>query len=63
MNRHLSPEVETIFMTPTEDNQFVSGTLVREIAMMGGDFSRFVAPVVETWIRRKLAERAQAVRS
>jgi len=40
---------------PTEGQMFVSGTLVREIAMMGGDVSRFVAPPVLAWIQRKLA--------
>ncbi len=58
MNRHLMPEAETIFMTPTEGQMFVSGTLVREIAMLGGSVSQFVPPSVEAWIRRKLAEKA-----
>jgi len=53
MNRQLMPEVETIFMTPTDKFQFVSGTLVREIAMLGGDVSKFVAPSV----LRRLQER------
>ncbi|MCL4184213.1 MAG: pantetheine-phosphate adenylyltransferase [Burkholderiaceae bacterium] len=56
MNRHLMPEVETIFMTPTEQYQFISGTLVREIALMGGDVSKFVAPSVQQWLRRKLVQ-------
>lgn len=56
MNRHLMPEIETIFMTPTDQYQFVSGTLVREIAMLGGDVSKFVSPNVEEWIKRKLAQ-------
>ncbi|RPH58716.1 MAG: pantetheine-phosphate adenylyltransferase [Burkholderiales bacterium] len=56
MNRHLMPEVETIFMTPTEQYQFVSGTLVREIALLGGDVSQFVAPSVQSWLRNKLAQ-------
>ena len=46
MNRHLMPDVETVFMTPTDQYQFISGTLVREIALMGGDVSKFVAPSV-----------------
>lgn len=54
MNRHLMPEIETIFMTPTDQYQFISGTLVREIAILGGDVSKFVAPNVEEWMRRKL---------
>ena len=43
MNRQLMPEVETVFLTPGDDYQFVSGTFVREIAMLGGDVSRFVS--------------------
>ena len=53
MNRQLMPEVETIFMTPSDQFQFVSGTFVREIAMLGGDVSKFVAPSV----LRRLQER------
>ncbi|MCO5106935.1 MAG: pantetheine-phosphate adenylyltransferase [Burkholderiaceae bacterium] len=56
MNRHLMPEVETIFMTPTDQYQFISGTLVREIALLGGDVSKFVAPSVQQWLRRKLVQ-------
>ena len=43
MNRQLMPDVETVFMTPGDDYQFVSGTFVREIAMLGGDVSKFVS--------------------
>ncbi|WP_374437449.1 pantetheine-phosphate adenylyltransferase [Inhella sp.] len=46
MNRQLMPEVETVFLTPGDDYQFVSGTFVREIAMLGGDVSKFVSPGV-----------------
>ena len=53
MNRQLMPEVETIFMTPSDQYQFVSGTFVREIAVLGGDVSKFVAPSV----LRRLQER------
>lgn len=56
MNRHLMPDVETIFLTPTDKYQFISGTLVREIALLGGDVSQFVAPSVQRWLDRKLAE-------
>jgi pantetheine-phosphate adenylyltransferase len=55
MNRQMMADCETLFMVPTEGQMFVSGTLVREIAMMGGDVSRFVAPPVLAWIQRKLA--------
>jgi pantetheine-phosphate adenylyltransferase len=53
MNRQLMPEVETLFMTPSDQYQFVSGTFVREIASLGGDVSKFVAPSV----LRRLKER------
>ncbi|MBH9551341.1 pantetheine-phosphate adenylyltransferase [Inhella gelatinilytica] len=46
MNRQLMPEVETVFLTPGDDYQFVSGTFVREIAMLGGDVRKFVGPGV-----------------
>ena len=46
MNRQLMPEVETVFLTPSDQYQFVSGTFVREIATLGGDVSKFVSPLV-----------------
>lgn len=46
MNRSLSEEIETIFLTPNK-YAFVSSSLVREIASMGGDVSKFVSPVVQ----------------
>lgn len=54
MNRHLYPEVETIFLTPAEQYMFISASLVREIATLGGDIGKFVSPSVETAIRTKL---------
>jgi len=53
MNRHLLPEVETLFMTPSDQYQFISGTIVREIAILGGDVSKFVFPSVEHWLHTK----------
>jgi pantetheine-phosphate adenylyltransferase len=53
MNRQLMPEVETLFLTPSDQYQFVSGTFVREIATLGGDVSKFVAP----FVLRRLQER------
>ncbi|BBU68523.1 phosphopantetheine adenylyltransferase [Fluviibacter phosphoraccumulans] len=44
MNRRLYPEVETVFLTPGERHMFVSATMVREIARLGGDVSSFVSP-------------------
>jgi len=53
MNRHLCPEMETIFLTPSEQHMFISATLVREIAMLGGDVSKFVDPRVGARLMRK----------
>jgi pantetheine-phosphate adenylyltransferase len=47
MNRHLTDEVETAFLTPTEKYTYISASLVREIASMGGDISEFVSPRVK----------------
>ena len=46
MNRHLIPEVETLFLTPAEQYGFISSSLVREISRLGGDISGFVPPAV-----------------
>lgn len=46
MNRHLTDEVETAFLTPTETYTYISSSLVREIASMGGNISEFVSPEV-----------------
>ncbi len=46
MNRNLFPELETLFLTPSEHYLFISATLVREIALLGGDVSKFVHPTV-----------------
>jgi pantetheine-phosphate adenylyltransferase len=46
MNRDLNPEMETVFLTPGEQHMFISATLVREIATLGGDVSKFVHPLV-----------------
>lgn len=46
MNRHLDAAVETIFLTPTDEYTFVSSTLVREVAALGGDVNKFVHPEV-----------------
>ncbi|HQT19969.1 pantetheine-phosphate adenylyltransferase [Polynucleobacter sp. es-EL-1] len=59
MNRYLLPDVETLFLTPSDQYQFISGTFVREIAIMGGDVSKFVFPSVEKWLLKKVAETNQ----
>lgn len=46
MNRKLAPDVESLFLTPSEKYSFISSTLVREIAALGGDISDFVHPIV-----------------
>jgi pantetheine-phosphate adenylyltransferase len=57
MNRNLYPEMETVFLTPSEQHMFISATLVREIALLGGDVSKFVDPRVEAKLRRKVGAR------
>ncbi|MDE2305710.1 MAG: pantetheine-phosphate adenylyltransferase [Gammaproteobacteria bacterium] len=52
MSRHLSADVESVFMTPQEQYTFISSTLVREIAVLGGNVSEFVHPIVETELKR-----------
>lgn len=58
MNRKLMPEAETIFMTPSEQYQYVSSTYVREIATLGGEVASFVAPLVYERLCARVAERA-----
>ncbi|MBK8015514.1 MAG: pantetheine-phosphate adenylyltransferase [Betaproteobacteria bacterium] len=53
MNRILYPDVETLFLTPAEQYQFISATMVREIATMGGDVSPFVNPLLLDRLRAK----------
>ena len=47
MNRHLEPDVETVFLCPEAEYTFISSTLVREVSALGGDVSRFVHPAVQ----------------
>ena len=53
MNRNLYPEMETIFLTSSEQHMFISATLVREIAVLGGDVSEFVHPLVAKRLKQK----------
>lgn len=55
MNRALAPDVETVILTPDSRYQFISSTLVREIATLKGDVAQFVAPVVHAHLMDKLA--------
>lgn len=54
MNRKLYPKLETMFLTPSEEYMFVSSSLVREVARLGGDVNQFVSRMVESAIRNKL---------
>ena len=53
MNRSLYPDLETVFLTPSEQHMFISATLVREIAILGGDVSEFVHPTVAKRLKQK----------
>jgi len=53
MSRHLTREVETVFLTPQEQFSFISSTLVREIAVLGGDTRQFVHPLVDAELRTR----------
>lgn len=57
MSRHLSDQVDYVFLTPTEQYNFISSTLVREIASFGGDVSKFVHPLVTAALKARWAER------
>ena len=57
MNRHLMPEVETVFMTPSDKYQFISSTFVREIAVLGGEIHQFVSPTVQQRLVEKVRTR------
>lgn len=52
MSRHLSPDIETVFLTPQEQFTFISSSMVREIATLGGEVSEFVHPVVEAELKK-----------
>ncbi len=53
MNRHLGPEIETMFMTPSERYAFISSSLIREISRLGGDVSAFVPEAVQAALTRQ----------
>ena len=54
MNRSLMPDVETVFLTPSDKFQFISSTFVREIAVMGGEVDKFVSPAVQQRLMQKV---------
>ena len=59
MNRRLYPEIETVFLTPSDEYTFLSATMVREIALLGGDVSQFVQPNVQTRLHDKVRQKTQ----
>ena len=54
MNRRLAPDIETVFLTPDEGYNYISSSLIREIAKLGGDVSPFVHPVVLAALKERL---------
>jgi pantetheine-phosphate adenylyltransferase len=58
MNRSLHPDIETLFLTPGEQYMFISATMVREIASLGGDVSKFVHPLVAEKLAAKMQKRS-----
>lgn len=56
-NRKLAPDIETMFLMPNEDFSYVSSSMVREIAALGGDVDKFVPPAVAAALKRKLAQK------
>ena len=56
MNRNIFPDVETMFLTPSEQFLFISATLVREISTLGGDVSKFVSPHVAQCLKAKIEQ-------
>ena len=55
MNRNLYPDVETVFLTPADQYMFISATMVKEIALLGGSVSKFVQPVVDRRLIEKVS--------
>jgi pantetheine-phosphate adenylyltransferase len=56
MNRRLSADLESVFLTPSEENSFISSTLVKEVALHHGDVSQFVDPVVKAALHHKIIQ-------
>jgi len=62
MNRHLAPEIESVFLTPQEQFTFISSTLIRELAVLNGNVGEFVDPYVAARLRERASERAVRAR-
>ena len=56
MNRHLKPDIETLFLTPSDQYMFTSASMIREIAQLGGDVSPFVHPLVAARLSEKISK-------
>lgn len=56
MNRHLIPNIETMFLTPAEQFSFISSSLIKEIAMLNGDISQFAHPQVQAALKQKFGQ-------
>lgn len=56
MNRNLKPDIETLFLTPSDQYMFISASMIREIAQLGGDVSPFVHPLVAARLSEKISE-------
>jgi len=61
MNRCLNPGVETLFLTPSDKYLFISASIVREIAVLGGDVSDFVHPMTVEWLKKKVRKVEQDI--
>ncbi|MCP4234567.1 MAG: pantetheine-phosphate adenylyltransferase, partial [Aestuariibacter sp.] len=57
MNRRLNPDLESVFLTPSEENSFISSTLVKEVALHHGDVGQFCDPLVKDALEQKLHKR------
>jgi pantetheine-phosphate adenylyltransferase len=55
MNRNLKPDIETLFLTPSEQYMFISASMIREIAQLGGDVTPFVHPLAARRLREKIS--------
>ncbi|WP_100644098.1 pantetheine-phosphate adenylyltransferase [Alteromonas facilis] len=60
MNRRLNPKLESVFLTPAEENSFISSTLVKEVALHRGDVSQFCHPVVQAALKKRLHNNNQS---
>lgn len=56
MNRNLKPDIETIFLTPSDQYMFISASMIREIAQLGGDVTPFVHPLVARRLSEKISK-------